>query len=69
MLSQVDPPDPLCVPIDDDSPFKLKPIKFWSYEMWDGVGTPCTNEGYAHAGNVSLREWHMRRVKDVFDDF
>ena len=62
----MDPPDPLCVPIDDDSPFKLKPIKFWSYERW-GVATPCANEGFNHS--VTLGVWRMRRVKDVFDDF
>jgi hypothetical protein len=28
---QVDPPDAICMPCEDDTPFKLKPIKFWSY--------------------------------------
>ena len=55
------------MPCEDDTPFKLKPIKFWSYERWNGVATPCANEGYNHS--VTLGAWRMRRVKDVFDDF
>ena len=66
LLSQVDPPDAICTPCDDSTAFSLKPIKFWSYERW-GVATPCPNEGYDH--NVTLGQWCMRRVKDVFDDY
>ena len=65
---QVYPPDAICAPCDDDTPASLKPIKFWSYEMWD-VGTPCVNEGYEHAQHVTLGAWAMRRVKDVSDDW
>lgn len=65
---QVYPPDALCVPCEDDTSASLKPIKFWSYEMW-GVDTPCVNEGYAHAQHVTLGQWRMRRVKDVCDDW
>ena len=56
------------MPCGDATAFSLKPIKFWSYERW-GIATPCANEGYDHAGHVTLGEWRMRRVKDVFDDF
>jgi hypothetical protein len=56
------------MPCSDSTAFTLKPIKFWSYEKWH-VPTPCVNEGFAHAEHVTLGRWHMRRVKDVFDDY
>ena len=64
----VSPPDPLCMPCDDGTSFQVKPITFWSHEMWR-IDTPCVNEGYAHAAYVSRGRWAMRRIKDVSDDW
>ena len=44
------------------------PIRFWSNERW-GIPTPCANKGFAHAHQVKLGRWAMRRVKGVFGDF
>ena len=70
---EVLPPDPLlcgaCEDPDDYSDgYALKPIKFWSHEIW-GIETPCASHGWAHSQFVTRGRWCMRRVKDVTDDF
>ena len=62
------PPDPICGTCEDSDAYALKPIRFWSHEKWR-IATPCATHGWAHAEHVSLRRWHMRRVKDISDDF
>ena len=70
---EVVPPNPLLCGTCEDADgysdgYAVKPIRFWSHEMW-GIETPCANHGWAHSQFVTLGQWHMRRVKDVFDDF
>ena len=70
---EVVPPNPICLPCPadgsyNDDGFKVKPIKFWSYEKWE-IPTPCATHGWAHSQYVTLGQWRMRRVADVFDDF
>ena len=70
---EVVPSNPLlCGPCEDadrySDGYAVKPIRFWSHEMWD-IETPCANHGWAHSQFVALGQWHMRRVKDVFDDW
>jgi len=54
--------------MDLNDAFSLMPIRFWSNERW-GIPTPCANKGFAHAHQVKLGRWAMRRVKGVFGDF
>ena len=65
---EVTPPDPLCGTCKTPDAYALKPIRFWSHEMWS-IATPCANHGWAHAEHVTRGRWHMRRVKCVFDDW